>query len=117
MVETDQTSAETAPCLALSIVIPVFNGAESVAELIGALEKLRIPGGHEIVLVNDGSVDNSLQVLHALFEKAACQRGTDKTRTTGNNHARTRKDLKARIGTRTHHFSRPRAGSCPKGVV
>jgi len=70
MVETDQTSAETAPRLALSIVIPVFNGAESVAELIGALEKLRIPGGHEIVLVNDGSVDNSLQVLHALFDNA-----------------------------------------------
>ena len=70
MVETDQTSAETAPRLALSIVIPVFNGAESVAELIGALEKLRIPGGHEIVLVNDGSVDNSLQVLYALFDNA-----------------------------------------------
>src|SRR5438445_1930391 len=70
MVETDQTSAETAPRLALSIVIPVFNGAEIVAELIGALEKLRIPGGHEIVLVNDGSVDNSLQVLHALFDNA-----------------------------------------------
>src|SRR5438128_10368677 len=70
MVETDQTSAETAPRLALSIVIPVFNGAESVAELIGVLEDLPIPGGHEIVLVNDGSVDNSLQVLHALFDNA-----------------------------------------------
>jgi len=70
VVETDQTNAETAPRLALSIVIPVFNGAGSVAELIGALENLAIPGGHEIVLVNDGSADNSLQVLHALFDNA-----------------------------------------------
>jgi glycosyltransferase involved in cell wall biosynthesis len=68
VIETDQKSAETAPRLALSIVIPVYNGAGSVAELIGALENLPIPGGHEIVLVNDGSVDNSLQVLHALFD-------------------------------------------------
>src|ERR1700731_3633566 len=45
----------------------------------------------------------------AQAEKAACHRGTDKTHTTGNNHPRTRKYLKARIGTRTHHFSRPRA--------
>jgi len=70
VVETDRTSAETTPRLALSIVIPVFNGARSVAELIGALEDLPIPGGHEIVLVNDGSADDSLEVLHALFDKA-----------------------------------------------
>ena len=70
MAETDKTSAETTPRLALSIVIPVFNGARSVAELIGALEDLPIPGGHEIVLVNDGSADDSLEVLRALFREA-----------------------------------------------
>jgi len=70
VVKTDQIRAEIAPRRALSIVIPVFNGADSLAELIGALENLTIPGGHEIVLVNDGSVDNSLQVLHALFDNA-----------------------------------------------
>jgi glycosyltransferase involved in cell wall biosynthesis len=68
--ETHRTSAKTTPRIALSIVIPVFNGARSVAELVGALENLPIPGGHEIVLVNDGSADNSREVLHALFEKA-----------------------------------------------
>jgi undecaprenyl-phosphate 4-deoxy-4-formamido-L-arabinose transferase len=56
--------------LALSIVIPVYNGASSIADLVRALEELSIAGGHEIVLVNDGSADNSLAVCHALFEKA-----------------------------------------------
>ena len=56
--------------LALSIVIPVYNGASSIAHLVRALEKLSIADGHEIVLVNDGSADNSLAVCHALFDEA-----------------------------------------------
>ena len=55
---------------ALSIVIPVYRGAESIGELVGALEQLRIPGGHEIVLVNDGSPDNSLAVCRRLLDEA-----------------------------------------------
>jgi len=55
---------------ALSIVIPVYNGAASVPELIEALERLSISGGHEIVLVNDGSPDNSLEVCSALLDRA-----------------------------------------------
>jgi glycosyltransferase involved in cell wall biosynthesis len=58
------------PRFALSIVIPVYNGASSIAELVGALEQLEIPGGHEIVLVNDGSRDNSLAVCRGLVESA-----------------------------------------------
>ena len=58
------------PRLALSIVIPVYNGASSIADLVRALENLPIAGGHEIVLVNDGSADDSLAVCHALFDKA-----------------------------------------------
>ena len=55
---------------ALSIVIPVYNGAKSVAELVGALEKLSIDGGHEIILVVDGSPDNSLEVCSSLLSGA-----------------------------------------------
>lgn len=44
---------ETTP--ALSIVIPVYNGAATIGELVAALAGLDIPGGIEIVLVNDGS--------------------------------------------------------------
>jgi len=55
---------------ALSIVIPVYNGAKSIAELVHALETLDIEGGHEIVLVNDGSPDDSLAVCRRLLGEA-----------------------------------------------
>jgi glycosyltransferase involved in cell wall biosynthesis len=56
--------------LTLSVVIPVYNGADSIGELVNALEALDIPGGHEIVLVNDGSPDNSLAVCRELVARA-----------------------------------------------
>lgn len=59
-----------AASLALSIVIPVYNGAASIAELVGALEELTVAGGHEIVLVNDGSPDDSLSVCRGLVKRA-----------------------------------------------
>jgi glycosyltransferase involved in cell wall biosynthesis len=55
---------------ALSIVIPVYNGARSIAELVGALEALDVAGGHEIILVNDGSPDDSLAVCRSLVARA-----------------------------------------------
>jgi undecaprenyl-phosphate 4-deoxy-4-formamido-L-arabinose transferase len=54
----------------LSIVVPVYNGAESVGELCDALERLEIAGGHEIVLVNDGSPDNSLAVCREIVARS-----------------------------------------------
>src|SRR5439155_8342038 len=69
--ETAPIPTETAPSrFALSIVIPVYKGASSIGELVGALEELQIPGGHEIVLVNDGSPDGSLAVCRDLVERA-----------------------------------------------
>ncbi|MEI9986668.1 MAG: glycosyltransferase [Aliidongia sp.] len=56
---------------ALSIVVPVYNGAGTVGTLVEALEGLEIPGGLEIVLVVDGSPDNSLEVCRSLLAKAA----------------------------------------------
>ena len=50
----------------LSIVVPVYNGAATVGELVGALRALDIAGGLEIVLVVDGSPDNSLDVCKRL---------------------------------------------------
>src|SRR5260370_10736820 len=71
MPDTAPIPAEAASSrFALSIVIPVYKGASSVGELVGALEELQIPGGHEIVLVNDGSPDDSLAVCRALVERA-----------------------------------------------
>src|SRR5438067_231483 len=71
MTEKEQTLPKNAaPGLTLSIVIPVYNGAASIAELVRALEELRIEGGHEIILVNDGSPDDSLDVCCALVDRA-----------------------------------------------
>ncbi len=55
---------------ALSIVSPVYTGAASIGELVAALESLEVPGGHEIVLVNDCSPDDSLAVCRGLLERA-----------------------------------------------
>jgi undecaprenyl-phosphate 4-deoxy-4-formamido-L-arabinose transferase len=54
----------------LSIVIPVYNGADSIGRLLGALSSLQPHGGLEIVLVNDGSPDNSHEVCLELVERA-----------------------------------------------
>src|SRR3954468_17981871 len=51
---------------ALSVVVPVYNGAGTVGELVGALRGLDIEGGLEIVLVVDCSPDNSLDVCKQL---------------------------------------------------
>jgi len=51
---------------ALSIVVPVYNGAATIGELVNALRALEIAGGLEIVLVVDGSPDNSLDVCKQL---------------------------------------------------
>jgi glycosyltransferase involved in cell wall biosynthesis len=51
---------------ALSIVVPVYNGAATVGELVQALRGLEIQGGLEIVLVVDCSPDNSLEVCKQL---------------------------------------------------
>ncbi|MBV9656314.1 MAG: glycosyltransferase family 2 protein [Acetobacteraceae bacterium] len=55
----------------LSIVVPVYNGAASIARLVQALSGLRPEGGLEIVLVNDGSPDDSANVCRALLPSAA----------------------------------------------
>lgn len=55
----------------LSIVVPVYRGAATVGRLVEALSALPVEGGLEIVLVNDGSPDNSGEVCRALVESAA----------------------------------------------
>ncbi|MCX8135102.1 MAG: glycosyltransferase family 2 protein [Roseococcus sp.] len=54
----------------LSIVIPVYRGAATIGRLVEALSQLRPAGGLEIILVNDGSPDESGDVCRRLAETA-----------------------------------------------
>jgi glycosyltransferase involved in cell wall biosynthesis len=58
------------PACALSFVIPLYNSAQTIGPLVQAIEALTIEGGHEIVLVNDGSRDDTAKVVQALMTKA-----------------------------------------------
>jgi glycosyltransferase involved in cell wall biosynthesis len=50
------------PNPALSIVIPVYNSAETIREVVAQISRLQVEGGHELILVNDNSPDNSLAI-------------------------------------------------------
>ena len=52
---------------ALSFVIPLFNSADTIGPLVREITALRIEGGHEIVLVNDGSADRTADVCRELL--------------------------------------------------
>jgi len=54
----------------LSIVVPVYRGAATVGALVDALSELKPAGGIEIILVNDGSPDNSGEVCRELLRAA-----------------------------------------------
>jgi len=54
----------------LSIVVPVYRGAATVGRLVEALSALKPAGGIEIILVNDGSPDDSGDVCRRLAETA-----------------------------------------------
>jgi undecaprenyl-phosphate 4-deoxy-4-formamido-L-arabinose transferase len=73
MTENDMSRHEPAaePRIGLSIVVPVYRGAETVGRLVGALSALSPQDGMEVVLVNDGSPDDSSAVCQALVETAA----------------------------------------------
>ena len=52
------SSAPAAPQPGLSVVVPVYRGADTIGTLVAALEGLAVAGGLEIVLVNDGAYGN-----------------------------------------------------------
>ncbi len=72
----------------ITIVIPVYNGAETIKGLVDKL--VAYPGGQalQIVLVNDGSMDNSREGCHALSrEYGAIVKFIDLARNFGEHNA------------------------------
>jgi undecaprenyl-phosphate 4-deoxy-4-formamido-L-arabinose transferase len=58
------------PAPALSFVIPLYRSSETIAAVVRDIEALTIEGGHEIILVNDGSEDRTGEVCRAIVAKA-----------------------------------------------
>lgn len=58
----------TAP--ALSFVIPLYYSSETIAAVVRDIEALEVPGGHEIILVHDGSDEATSQVCRGLVSAA-----------------------------------------------
>ncbi|MGH8016769.1 MAG: glycosyltransferase family 2 protein [Opitutaceae bacterium] len=54
---------------ALSIVVPLYRSEATIARLVEALAMLEIAGGHEIVLVHDGSPDGTLARCRELMDR------------------------------------------------
>jgi undecaprenyl-phosphate 4-deoxy-4-formamido-L-arabinose transferase len=55
---------------ALSFVIPLYYSAETIVPLVKSIEGLEVEGGHEIVLVNDGSRDATAGICRELLRDA-----------------------------------------------
>ena len=60
----------------ISVVIPLYNEAESLPELEAWIERVRKEHNftYEIIFVNDGSTDNSWEVIEGLQQKNPCIR-------------------------------------------
>lgn len=56
--------------VALSIVIPLYRSSQTIGRLVANLETLAVAGGLEIVLVHDGSPDDTLAVCRGLLAGA-----------------------------------------------
>jgi glycosyltransferase involved in cell wall biosynthesis len=55
----------------LSIVVPVYNGADTIAELVEALARQSFGMAFEIILINDASKDSSQAVCERLVRTAS----------------------------------------------
>ena len=49
----------------LSVILPCFNGAETIAVQLEALTRQHWPGGWELIVVNNGSTDCSMDIVDA----------------------------------------------------
>lgn len=87
----DRAQETAAPVYAsgLSIVVPVYNSAAMLPKLIERLEGVLIPIGlpYEIILVNDGSRDESWQAITALARNVPSLRGINLMRNYGQHNA------------------------------
>ncbi len=75
--------------VSVSVVIPVYNSQDSVGEVVTQLAQIlpTIADAYEVILVEDGSQDNSWQVLEALAQRYAFVRAFQFMRNYGQHNA------------------------------
>jgi glycosyltransferase involved in cell wall biosynthesis len=73
----------------ISVVVPVYNGSDSLPALVNALGSVlpTVAKKYELVLVNDGSPDQSWQVITQLAKAYPWVRGVDLMRNYGQHNA------------------------------
>jgi glycosyltransferase involved in cell wall biosynthesis len=73
----------------ISIVIPLFNEEESIRELCEWIQKVMESHGfiYEIIVVDDGSTDDSWEVLTEIFKSNPCLKGVKFNRNYGKSAA------------------------------
>ena len=73
----------------MSVVVPVFNGAETIPKLVERLAMVLsgLDAEYEVILVNDGSTDTSWSVIQNLAEEFRHVKGIDLMRNYGQHNA------------------------------
>ncbi|MBR2146629.1 MAG: glycosyltransferase family 2 protein, partial [Muribaculaceae bacterium] len=73
----------------ISVVVPLFNEAESLPELAAWIERVMKEHNftYEVLMINDGSTDNSWSVIKELSEKNPCIKGVSFRRNYGKSPA------------------------------
>jgi glycosyltransferase involved in cell wall biosynthesis len=67
---TAPASLATPLAFSLSILVPAYNEAASIRSTVESLLSLRIPHGmHEVIVVDDGSTDHTLEILAGVAER------------------------------------------------
>src|SRR5262245_8478128 len=58
----------------VSVIVPAFNEAPSLAELIARIDTVlwQLACPYEILVIDDGSTDNTPEVLHDLVAQYSC---------------------------------------------
>ena len=73
----------------ISVIVPLFNEAESLPELEAWIARVMEANGfsYEILFINDGSTDDSWQVIKHLRESNPCVKGVSFRRNYGKSPA------------------------------
>jgi glycosyltransferase involved in cell wall biosynthesis len=82
----------------ISIIVPVYNEAGTVGAVIERLQTIALPAEREVIVVNDGSSDDTGAVVERLAARMPSVRVIDMGRNRGKGHA-VRTGLRASRGT------------------